>query len=414
VAEAALSNPAPERRQVLQTLQNLLSAQLESPTTRVVALEWALRNLDDEQLAYTRLSSRLAGTLPAGLLRSYCERHFVTLAFDLRGLLESSDLKLEAEQVAALRELSLDRGQPVGLRLLALRRMLAAGPVDEALLASLPALFGDHGWAEVREDRVNWEDELFEVLQLAPANLVNGCLLALLAVPDLPQERLGASLRELETSLLGADAVLEALLQAHFGAETRERQQLADFALRTMGNAPTLARREWLERGARDERHAHAALASIGLLRDPAYLPLLDELVRSGIVVLAARALQGYLSNEAGELLLVAATRLSGEERDAALAHLVKIREYQAAREEWATRRTSAATRAQIVGELVAKLDAKSEEVRVQAIRALATWEAVEAMPRLIELTQSGSKSVAAAARAALERLNAPKETTGG
>ena len=49
------------------------------------------------------------------------------------------------------------------------------------------------------------------------------------------------------------------------------------------------------------------------------------------------------------------------------------------------------------------------DDVKVQAIRALATWEAVEVMPRLIELTTSGSKPVATAAREALERLNAPK-----
>jgi HEAT repeat protein len=44
--------------------------------------------------------------------------------------------------------------------------------------------------------------------------------------------------------------------------------------------------------------------------------------------------------------------------------------------------------------------------VRIEAIKGLGTWEAVEAMPELIGFLKDPKPEVAAAARATLDRLN--------
>jgi O-methyltransferase involved in polyketide biosynthesis len=124
-------------------------------------------------------------------------------------------------------------------------------------------------------------------------------------------------------------------------------------------------------------------------------------------LVWATQALFGYLDAEAVEPLLAAAAKVQDAgTRDACLAHLERIREYQDARERWATRRAKAQTREQVVSELLALLDSSQEGARVHAIKALATWEAVEAMPRLIQLTSDPSAAVALAAKQALEELS--------
>jgi HEAT repeat protein len=261
-------------------------------------------------------------------------------------------------------------------------------------------------------ERFQWRSLLVEMLRALPGPVGNECLLALVQAPGAPAVVVDSCLTTFDAEAPRAKELLLAVLESRYESRDTAERNLAWRALGYLGK-PALVDRAWLARGARDPLFRSAALNAIGQLRDPSYLPLLDELLRSGdpqAAVEVTNALTNFLSQEAGELLLVAATRLSGEARDQALTHLGKIREYQDAREQWAVRRSSQQTRAAVVAELVAKLDAKSEEVKIEAIRALATWEAVEAMPRLIELTQSGSKSVAAAARAALERMNAMGE----
>jgi HEAT repeat protein len=258
----------------------------------------------------------------------------------------------------------------------------------------------------------HWANRLVDLMkQLDDGGERNALVLTLLQAPDLAVDLLAPAVREFSPGALGGAEIVQALLEANFESEDKGRRELASFALRGMTSS-MIADREWLERAARsgNSQYQYSALKAIGELADPAYLPLLEELLQTGAASpnRVAHALSGYLSNEAGELLLVAATKLSGEPLDQCLAHIEKIRAYQEARERWATRRVQGQVRAEVVGDLLAKLDADSDEVRVQAIRALATWEAVEAMPRLIELTSARSASVAQAAREALDRLNAP------
>jgi len=61
----------------------------------------------------------------------------------------------------------------------------------------------------------------------------------------------------------------------------------------------------------------------------------------------------------------------------------------------------------------MAMRDDEDEAIRIEAVRALGTFGAVEAMPRLIELLRSDSEVLREAVREALDRLNRLGERDG-
>lgn len=423
VVDQALSNPKIAREDALRPLFAFGYGNLRlTHSGRAELWRWIARRGESELVQPLVNAPEVLEDLPPENVPAICRVLYEADPGAFESLIRGSGrnfnelVGFQLRHVDGLRSVTRDASAPAGLRLLANRRVPPLGPDDKAWVENVIAILSDPFWRGVARKPIEWESCLASVIALADDAQANAVLLGLLELPGLEPSLLG----RLFEGHLGFSPSVAPIVQKLLGRfyEVPEGKALASVALSRMGSSPALADKAWLERAVRDGRLRAPALSAIGRLRDPAFLPLLDETLRASndltVIRAVVDALTGYLSNEAGELLLLAATKLSGEDRDAALAHLKKIREYQDARAEWATRKTSRETRGQVVAELVAKLDAKSEEVKVEAIRALATWEAVEAMPRLIELTQSGSKSVAAAARAALERLNAPKETTGG
>lgn len=315
------------------------------------------------------------------------------------------------ELAAAFRDLAADEARPATMRVLALRGLAQRGHRDQSLRQSTEALLAAPDWKELVES--GWTRGcLIGVLQALPGEVGNGLILRVLQEPSLE----GAPdlvTHRFDGNAPGAGEIAHAVIEQRYGQVGW--QDAVDAVIEAMGRVEELEDPETLARAARDPRHSSVALSAILELRDPRYLPLLAEIVArpadSEHLRQAIEALFGYLDEEAAEPLLAAAAKVTDAElRNACLVHLEKIREYQDARERWATRKVRSQTREQVIAELVGQLSAKSDDVKVQAIRALATWEAVEVMPRLIELTASGSKPVAAAARAALERLNAPQQ----
>lgn len=338
---------------------------------------------------------------------------FVAQAWDLVRVrakqVGNDDLPWTMELSAAFRELARDANRPVGLRVLALRGVLHRGGADEDALAIARSILSSE-WRN--DDELEALVENFvQLLRKLPGAEVNTLLVQILRNPVLPETLASSSAQFLDPNAGGADEVVKLVIERGFGKWTGALAKV----LGDMAQVPTLHDPEVLTRAARDPRHSSHALWAIGNLGDPRYLPLLADLVEHPDSApnreRAIEALFGYLDAEAAEILLAAAGKpIASELRDRCLAHLEKIREYQDARERWASRRVKAQTREQVIAQLVEQLGSKSDEIRVQAIRALATWEAVEVMPRLIELTASGSKSVATAAREALARLNQPAE----
>ncbi len=308
----------------------------------------------------------------------------------------------------ALLALARDEASSPGLRVLALQGAFVRGEAEAEITACALALVAAPGWRDPRvlaEGRADFQNLVGKLDGTAG----NAVILRALEDPELPEALAISFGGQLDGAAPGAHEIVALVLQRGF--EREEWQAPVGAALEAFGDHLELEGTEVLAAAARVPWLSSRALWAIGNRRDPRHLPLLAELVaRPGEPSQrdkAAQALFGYLDAEAVEPLLVAAASVTDPElRDRCLAQLEKIREYQDAKERWATRKARVQTREQVIAELVTQLDAKSDEVKVQAIRALATWEAVEVMPRLIELSAAGSKSVAAAARAALDRLN--------
>jgi hypothetical protein len=334
--------------------------------------------------------------------------------------------RLQTVDPAALLRLAQDAEHPLPLRLVALGRAASrlshTAEVNAEARAAAERLLADPGWGALEQDTWGWlESELSNLVGRLPAEHRNPVLLALIANDRIPDWLKPGALGRFERHLPGAVEIARSILARWFteppeddasvGNDARQRIEAVRRALATMASEPELRDDALLAAATRAPYYDQTAWDTIGRMRDPAFLPLIRAALEEQVTSPVLSALTGYMDDEAAELLLLAAARTpSVELRDQALAHLEKIREYQESRERWATRKVKTATRAQVIAELVTQLDADSDDVKVQAIRALATWEAGEAMPRLIGLTTSGSQAVAAAARAALERLNAPKD----
>ncbi len=153
------------------------------------------------------------------------------------------------------------------------------------------------------------------------------------------------------------------------------------------------------------------ALKAIGHLRDPDMLPVIAKVIVGPAghphYSAATDALKGFLSDESAKLLLIAARKTPSEDqRTWCLAQVEKVAALQDAEERWASRGIKRATREATVGKLMALIGSQDKAVRIEAVRGLATWEAVEAMPELIGLLAAPDADVAQAAREALDRLN--------
>jgi hypothetical protein len=326
------------------------------------------------------------------------------------GELCGDEVARSPELIAALRDLARDEGRatPPGLRTLALRAAFAREVADEDALSIALSIASDPGWRDPVQ-LARGIESMQELLGWLEDSRANAVILRMLRDPSLPEALAIAAASSLAEAAKGADEIVKLVLARGF--ERDGWSGPVEVVIQAMGSFPALQDAEALGKAARRTEFFRSALSAIGNLRDARYLPLLSEIVARPDWPTqrdrATEALCNFLDVEAVEPLLVAAVQTPHVElRDLCLAQLEKIREYQDAKEGWAARRVQTQTREQVVVQLVAQLDAKSDDIKVQAIRALATWEAIEVMPRLIELTASGSKSVATAAREALARLN--------
>lgn len=348
----------------------------------------------DLVVAVLRLAHEADPAGVEGLLRQRIPEEVLDSLVELAGREECSlELRLLAMQAATM------QGRSPSEELAARRAVVAPG-----LLRALR----EQGWV------ARWSDTVERILHGLPDDRVNAFVRDWIQDPGFPVREGQSLLKCFRREGPGAREVVEAAIEAARRDPDAGRYVIA-MVLGAMGDVAALRDPDFLEEMARgtDAFLAREALLAIGETSDPRFLPLLVSLVEgpvdAGTLERATQALFHYLDEEAVEPLLLAAKRVDPKLRDECIAHLEKIREYQDARERWATHRVRQQTREQVVVQLLGQLDSQDEAVRLEAIRALATWEAVEAMPRLIELSASGSKAVATAAKTALDRLNAPR-----
>jgi hypothetical protein len=369
---------------------------------------WALARDDDELLrmvAYRAQGSRSLDPqlafLPPDLHVQFVTRFF---AIDPGRALEVARGARSDEQRRAFAAVAANASLPAGLRYIGATTV----GVDAGYRNAMRAVLADPSWQSPPE----WlAADIVKHMPNTPPELRNELLLQVIGdsgFEDVLAEALAQHFREDASNVA---AVTRAILERWFDATDLRRRTAVNKVLASMGQAPALADVDVLTRAARSAPYHHTAFKTIGALKDPVFLPVIESVLRtqpgSEVFREAAKALPGYLSDEAAELLLVAAAGAQDAQlRDWCMTQLERIREYQDARERWATRRVRVQTRAEVIGELTLLLDDADAGVRIEAIRGLATWEAVEAMPRLIRLTKDAHADVAAAAKAALAKLN--------
>jgi len=217
---------------------------------------------------------------------------------------------------------------------------------------------------------------------------------------------------------------VSAILDRWLRAEV-EDSRVVPKALRSMGNFPEHASPELLIELVRVPEYTSSVMSAMLMLHDPVYLDALGEclcspswigheLERRRVRMQAANKLAAFPSDEAAAHLLAGLDSTSDEDvREVCLASLQAIRRYQEEKERWAARFAGAAARELGAAKLMAMLDDEDEAIRIEAVRALGTFGAVEAMPRLIELLRSDSEVLREAVREALDRLNRLGERDG-
>ncbi len=300
-------------------------------------------------------------------------------------------------------EVARDAGLPPSLRLKC--AAVSARTGGQTFVSRMIDVLRDPGWPGGRRiDTASLKHFL-----RAPGADRNAVLLAVLREPatsDALIERLAEGLAP--TSPGGPD-VARAILERYYEKPGNWGGEPVWRVFDAMASSTEIRDDALIARAARHEKWWDPAIHAIASLRDPALLPILESILREekgerwdG----AAHAVTGFMTDEAAELLLLAAAGADGRNREYFMQKLETLHEYFKARDYWQRRKALERSREGAVVELYELLEDPREPIRVQAIRGLATFEAVEAIPTLIRLLAEPSPAVAKAAEEALDRLN--------
>ena len=199
------------------------------------------------------------------------------------------------------------------------------------------------------------------------------------------------------------------LLNGHYSRLLRD-------LIEHMGGDAELMDEGFLMRVLEDEVYAEFAMRALEYNRSPQLLPVLERTLReSPFTPDAARAAQALLfwpTEQHTELLLFAYENISDTKVQKAILNLLDAARQRAEiLDFWRHRKALADSKDQAVAQLLALLEDESSAVRIQAIRGLATFDAVSAIPKLIPLLKSEERGVATATAEALEVLNRPRKT---
>jgi HEAT repeat protein len=326
----------------------------------------------------------------------------------------------------ALEPVARDARQPLRLRLAACKFVVLAP--NEARQKLLFDLLADPALAEGTPDDGTDVALVDAIMSALPQSSRNAVVRYVLEHTQLRRQLLSILLYN--SSPEGPDAgPLARLIVDRFLGDADMSDRVAR-AIVTLGDHPELVDEEFMRRALHSSSYATgtsvwSAIAALARLRDPRFLGLLRECLDptwladtgteggqpSDLAVKAVEAIHGYMSDEAAAILLEAAANSPrAKVRDAALEAVEAIGRYRDALSDWQRRTTVSATRdAAIVRLAEIARDAKATgAMRAEALRGLGTLQAAEQMPLLIESLASDDAAIREAARAALERLNAP------
>lgn len=293
---------------------------------------------------------------------------------------------------------------------------------------------GDPGFASALLDVLRREPEPLErgtnsayhraAEDLARASLASTeAWIAVVRDPKTADELALRLLRHFDVEAPGADRLAEAILARWFSTD-RPASDAVDTAIWCTSRYPIPIDPELLVRASRVPDYAINAVTAMGKRKDPRFLPALGECVeaswvtdtalRNRIEMQSVWALTQYLSDDAAQVLLSCISKsIPDGVRDACFDAVEKISRYQEEQAKLIARRLGGHKRDEAVARVAELLADPDADVRAEAARAAATLGAVELLPDLIRMLSADEPGVREAARAALDRLNAPAREGG-
>jgi len=322
--------------------------------------------------------------------------------------------------VEAMRALARSTGLDLAVRVRALH--VLAEVSDDGFEEALFDVLHDPAWGPLA-----WQDPHVRALWALGSSIErkHGNALLLRVVRDrATDDRAAQALASyLEAGAEQGREVVLAVLERWFDPQG-ERVDVVNQALWNLAQFPESVDPALLTAAAKHEDYVEAAIGAMARLRDPRYLSVLGECLdvtwgrpnrRGKIEVQAAQALSRYLTDEASQQLLEGVARTSNEDtRQACFTGLERIRKYLDEKDELASRRLGKERRERAIAELHDLLDDPDAAIVAEAARGLGTLGAAELLPELIGLLRSEHATVRAAAREALDRINADIPAPGG
>ena len=420
----AVENPMPSQRRGM-LLQNLLVFDDGLRT----AVQAALARSDDALLieianreSSTRTSSGIRAeaflvlddaTLATTLVRLHAARG--RMFRDLNSALANTVPPRWHVNLGLLEDTAL----PTALRFQAAR--VAARSGDPRFRRAMVSLLGHESMAQ-RTASDEEEELLREMLADLPPGEANGLLLDLLRDERVSRGMVEPLLYYYRPQDAGGEAVTREIL-ARWQADPRPDYPGLSEALEHLRSLPDLATPELMRRAALESRYTAAAAETMGVLRNPEFVPILERCIRaewmepnsgdrSRAQYAAIRSLAAQLSDEAAQALLRAmGTTPESNIREACKTALADIRDYENEKRLWLEHTEQRVERDDAVQRLLKLLRDDNPHIRTEAARGLGTLGALETLPVLIEMLRDDDEGVRGAAQTALSRLNELGET---
>lgn len=215
-------------------------------------------------------------------------------------------------------------------------------------------------------------------------------------------------------------AVADAALRVHFDGKPAERgsaEPIVEMALASLVDQTTEADWTRLQRAFYMPAFTKSLVDHFSRSPHPRWLPLLADAlqapwieyhnVRLNVSMAAARAVTNYYSDEAAMILLEGMRHATiNEVREQCMIGLESIRLFRDEEEQLERRRSAHFERDTAIQDLSKLLLDEDPGIQAEAARALATLDAVDALPQLIRLLKTEDEGLRAAVKAAIDRLN--------
>jgi HEAT repeat protein len=319
-----------------------------------------------------------------------------------------------AVRLAAMLPILKDGAAPRELRACAAK--IAAIGGGDATVDAIAGLFADASWSKGEVTRYEKQSLLDVAVCLPDHERTRLILLAVRSkdIPDAPALlflsgiRAGSDFPEEAASPALERWLRDPRLEA---AEAKLWNEWTHVVALSLSRLPAQPLDEkvstYLIRALESQSLERAAIQRIEELRWPVFLEPLGERLRKGDV-LAVPAVGAYLNDRAAEILIEALASSPREDfRKACFDALESIRKYEDEKTHWAARKGGQEARDEAVAKLLPMLSDADEKIRAQAVLSLATLDAVEHLPKIVEMLKDKSAAVRQAAQQALDRLHA-------